>query len=78
MQSMMRTHLFRHLDKFSASVQPCDLVAKGAEVLDVSARAAAEIQQAQRTILRKVPQERGPVLRDVVVLRSFPELYRAL
>jgi hypothetical protein len=63
----------RHLAERSAAVEPHDLMADRAEIGEVSARTATEVEEGEWRGALEALEERGVVLGDVVVPCAFPE-----
>src|SRR5579859_4538286 len=63
----------RHLDEAPRAVEAYDVVSEGAEVRQVSAGTAPQVEDPKRARAFDRAEERAVVLRDVVVAGAFPE-----
>ena len=64
-----------HFNKAFRTVQANGLVAQVAKGCQVTARTAAEVEDGIRAVSRYMIEQGGPVLTDVVVLRTVPERF---
>src|SRR6185436_4984963 len=63
-------------DEARCTVEPDRLVAERTERFEIAPGAAAEVEDRERARTFEVSEQGGHVLRDVVILRTRPELLR--
>jgi hypothetical protein len=67
-----------HCSKGGCALQPDSGVAESLEGFEVAARPTPEIENHPRRLAVDMPQERGDILADVVILRAGAEVLSAL
>jgi hypothetical protein len=68
----------RHHGEMLGTIQPYGDVAEFGKHLEVAAAPAAKIQYGVRLLTFDALQQRGDVLVDVVIARTFPEIFGEL